>query len=95
MLIDKLQSLPAQLSEQVNALWNSEYPVKLKDRFPLLLEGVDEFCHYLILTQFKLCNRNYEVGIKPQVFQQRSSKNVVPIIPSQISRSSFANRFGV
>jgi GNAT superfamily N-acetyltransferase len=51
MLIDKLQSLPTKLSEQINALWNSEYPVKLKDRFPLLLEGVDEFCHYLILSQ--------------------------------------------
>lgn len=51
MFIEKIKSLPKKQFEQINALWNLEYPVKLKDRFPLLLEGVDEFCHYLILTQ--------------------------------------------
>ncbi|MES2560179.1 MAG: GNAT family N-acetyltransferase [Bacteroidota bacterium] len=29
-------------------MWNEEYPVKLKDRFPLLLEGVVNYNHYLI-----------------------------------------------
>jgi hypothetical protein len=30
-------------------LWNDEYPIKLKDRFPILLNGVAYFNHYLIL----------------------------------------------
>ncbi len=35
-------------SEQINSLWNSEYPLKLKDRFPILLEGTTWHNHYLI-----------------------------------------------
>lgn len=42
----KLLSLP-QLS-QINQLWNEEYPLKLKDRFPILLEGVENYNHYII-----------------------------------------------
>lgn len=29
-------------------MWNDEYPVKLKDRFGILLEGVENYNHYLI-----------------------------------------------
>lgn len=32
----------------INALWNEEYPLKLKDRFPILLDGAVHFNHYLI-----------------------------------------------
>jgi GNAT superfamily N-acetyltransferase len=53
MEVIQTKTLTSHQSKQINALWNSEYPVKLKDRFPLLLEGVDEFCHYLILTQVR------------------------------------------
>ena len=35
-------------SEQINSLWNSEYPFKLKDRFPILLEGTNWHNHFLI-----------------------------------------------
>jgi len=38
---------PAQFG-QINTLWNEEYPEKLKDRFALLLEGVDNYTHYMI-----------------------------------------------
>lgn len=38
---------PHQFS-QINELWNNEYPEKLKDRFPILLVGVENFNHYLI-----------------------------------------------
>lgn len=34
--------------EHINEMWNIEYPLKLKDRFPILLEGVDRYRHYLI-----------------------------------------------
>ncbi len=29
-------------------MWNAEYPIKLKDRFPILLEGVESYNHYII-----------------------------------------------
>ena len=33
---------------QINQLWNDEYPIKLKDRFALLLDGVEIYKHYVI-----------------------------------------------
>lgn len=33
---------------QINQLWNEEYPVKLKDRFPILLDEVVNYNHYII-----------------------------------------------
>jgi hypothetical protein len=33
---------------QINDLWNQEYPLKLRDRFALLLEGVENFHHYFM-----------------------------------------------
>ena len=35
-------------SDQINSLWNAEYPLKLKDRFPILLEGTTWHNHFLI-----------------------------------------------
>ncbi len=29
--------------QQINKMWNEEYPIKLKDRFELLLEGVEKY----------------------------------------------------
>ncbi len=39
--------------KQINRLWNEEYPVSLKDRFSSLLDGVDNFNHYLIEDDYK------------------------------------------
>ena len=39
---------PVQL-HQLNEMWNSEYPEKLSNRFNKLLEGVENFTHYLII----------------------------------------------
>ena len=33
---------------QINELWNEEYPVKLKNRFSILLDGVTNYNHYII-----------------------------------------------
>jgi len=46
--IQKTKALTAKQFNQINQLWNEEYPIKLKDRFPLLLEGVNDYNHYLI-----------------------------------------------
>ena len=35
-------------SSQINQMWNDEYPLKLKDRFPILLDGAIWFNHYII-----------------------------------------------
>lgn len=32
----------------IHKLWNEEYPITLRDRFPLLLEGVVNYHHYII-----------------------------------------------
>lgn len=48
MNIIKTKTLNDIQSGQINQLWNEEYPVKLKDRFPILLDGADWYNHYLI-----------------------------------------------
>ena len=48
MEIIKTKSLTAKQFQQINRLWNEEYPLKLKDRFELLLDGVNDYNHYLI-----------------------------------------------
>lgn len=35
-------------NEQINLLWNEAYPIKLKNRFPLLLVDATDHDHYLI-----------------------------------------------
>jgi len=34
--------------QQIHVLWNKEFPVKLRDRFGVLLDGVENFNHYLV-----------------------------------------------
>lgn len=46
--IIKTKHLTNQQFEQINQLWNDEYPLKLKDRFPILLDGVENFNHYIM-----------------------------------------------
>jgi GNAT superfamily N-acetyltransferase len=48
MNILRTKVLSAAQFSQINQMWNDEYPLKLKDRFSLLLEGVSNFTHYLI-----------------------------------------------
>jgi GNAT superfamily N-acetyltransferase len=48
MNILKTNILTPLQSAQINQLWNDEYPLQLKDRFPILLEGTDRHNHYLI-----------------------------------------------
>lgn len=43
--------LSEKQSSQINQLWNDEYPIKLKDRFPILLDGADWHNHYIILDE--------------------------------------------
>ena len=48
MQIIKTKILSTNQSTQINQLWNNEYPVKLKDRFPILLDGIENYNHYII-----------------------------------------------
>lgn len=48
MEISKTKKLNDEQFQQINQMWNDEYPIKLKDRFGLLLDGVENYNHYLI-----------------------------------------------
>ncbi len=48
MKILKTKQLTESQSEQINTLWNQEYPVQMQDRFAILLNGVDNYGHYII-----------------------------------------------
>ncbi|OYU95498.1 MAG: hypothetical protein CFE21_10160 [Bacteroidetes bacterium B1(2017)] len=48
MQILKTKILSQHQSSQINQLWNDEYPIKLKDRFPILLDGANWYNHYLL-----------------------------------------------
>lgn len=48
MNIQQTKQLTDIQFQQINQLWNDEYPVTLKDRFGLLLDGVENYTHYLI-----------------------------------------------
>jgi GNAT superfamily N-acetyltransferase len=48
MEIIKTKTLSEKQSSQINQLWNDEYPIKLKDRFTILLDGADWHNHYII-----------------------------------------------
>jgi hypothetical protein len=48
MKISKIKKLNNEQFQQINQMWNDEYPMKLKDRFGLLLDGVENYNHYLI-----------------------------------------------
>ncbi|RZK38958.1 MAG: N-acetyltransferase [Pedobacter sp.] len=39
--------------KQINKLWNDEYPLKLKDRFKILLDDCENYTHYLIEDEAK------------------------------------------
>ena len=46
--IIKTKTLTDSQFKQINQLWNDEYPINLKERFPLLLVDVESYNHYLI-----------------------------------------------
>ncbi|MBL0342953.1 MAG: GNAT family N-acetyltransferase [Bacteroidetes bacterium] len=49
MEILKTQQLTAASQfEQINQLWNEEFPVNLNNRFGILLDGATNFNHYLV-----------------------------------------------
>ncbi len=53
MEIIKTKHLTNVQFDQVNQLWNEEYPLKLKNRFGMLLDGVENYNHYLIENEYK------------------------------------------
>jgi hypothetical protein len=48
MKIIQSKVLSAVQKTSIYKMRNDEYPLKLKDRFPLLLEGIDNYSHYII-----------------------------------------------
>lgn len=54
MLITKTKLLTSIQQNQINKLWNAEYPIKLRNRFPLLLKDVLIFNHYYVEDENQL-----------------------------------------
>ncbi|MEO6305398.1 MAG: GNAT family N-acetyltransferase [Bacteroidia bacterium] len=52
MEIVKTKYLTDNQFRQINQLWNEEYPVNLKDRFGVLLDGVENYNHYFIEDEY-------------------------------------------
>ena len=48
MEIIKTKNLSESQYQQIHDLWNEEFPIQLKDRFGLLLNGVRNYHHYII-----------------------------------------------
>lgn len=48
MRITKTKIISQLQTEQINALWDNEFPEKLNGRYPLLLEDARSFDHYII-----------------------------------------------
>lgn len=53
MEIIKTKHLTDNQFQQINHLWNEEYPVNLKGRFGILLDGATNYYHYLIEDENK------------------------------------------
>lgn len=52
-MINKTKTLTDWQVTQINQLWNEEFPLKLNNRFGLLLEGVKNYNHYLMEDENK------------------------------------------
>jgi GNAT superfamily N-acetyltransferase len=46
--ITKTKILSENYFLQINHLWNNEFPIALNERFPLLLNGIENYNHYFI-----------------------------------------------
>lgn len=51
MQIIKTKALTAAQEDRIDQLWNEEYPTNLAGRYRLLLEGVDNYRHHLLLDE--------------------------------------------
>ncbi len=48
MEVTRTKHLTDNQFQQIDKLWDEEYPLKLKGRFGIMLDGVENFSHYLI-----------------------------------------------
>jgi GNAT superfamily N-acetyltransferase len=48
--IEISKNITAVQAEQLDKLWNDEYPKNLNNRFNILLHGVEEFEHHLLFS---------------------------------------------
>jgi len=48
--ISILKQITADQIKQIDKLWNEEYPQNLNNRFNLLLEGIKEYNHHILLN---------------------------------------------
>lgn len=49
--IEISKSLTEDQTKKVDQLWNEVYPIQLNNRFRLLLEGIEDYNHHLLLNE--------------------------------------------
>lgn len=49
--IEISQGLTEDQTKKIDQLWNEVYPIKLKNRFKLLLKGIEEYNHHVLLNE--------------------------------------------
>jgi GNAT superfamily N-acetyltransferase len=54
MNISTTKHLTDKQLRQINDLWDTEFQQTLNGRFPLLLDGVSDYCHYIVEQQDKV-----------------------------------------
>ena len=85
MHIPKTKTITTEQFQQINSLWNEEYPLKLNNRFGLLLEGIDYYNHYLI-------EDNHEVLAWAVEFEKDAEKRFSLIVKKSHQRQGLGKR---
>lgn len=76
MEIIKTKNVTSNQFRQIDQMWNDEYPVKLRNRFGILLEGVENYNHYLI-------EQNNEVIAWAVEFEKEGEKRFSIIVKNE------------
>ncbi|MCT4560379.1 MAG: GNAT family N-acetyltransferase [Crocinitomicaceae bacterium] len=85
MAIIRTQKLSADQSKRIDLLWNQEYPIQLKDRFPLLLQGTTHQMHYLYFE------KGFLVGWTV-LFEKDSEKRFSILVDSSYQRKGIGQK---
>ena len=84
MEIIKTKNINSDQFQQIDQMWNDEYPIKLKDRFGILLEGIENYNHYLI-------EQNNSVLAWAVEFEKEKEKRFSIIVKNEYKGNGFGN----
>ncbi len=92
MIIAITKHLTDEQLREVNALWDTEYQQTLNGRFPKLLDGVDDYCHYLVERQGRVVawavhfNKDEEVRFSIIVSADQQGNGIGKLLIDQLKK---------